>query len=155
MDYQANPSPHEAMIPDKLPVPDWMSQKLAKIVYKAKREDGGRTTPELINDLSFQAMEMLKLDLKAIPRELKDRLPQDFVNAVEKFSNTVLSPLYTASIIILEDESKALLSSAIETIAKLKAEGLSEYEATKAAGKDLAKLRIEALISMITGGGNG
>ncbi|MPN56700.1 hypothetical protein SDC9_204391 [bioreactor metagenome] len=100
-------------------------------------------------------MEMLKLDLKAIPRELKDRLPQDFINAVEKFSNTVLSPLYTASIIILEDEAKALLSSAIETIAKLKAEGLSEYEATKAAGKDLAKLRIEALISMITGGGNG
>ena len=155
MDYQANPSPPRAMTPSKLPVPDWMSQKLAKIVYKAKQEYEGGTTPEVINGLSFWAMEMLKLDLKAIPRELKDRLPQDFINAVEKFSNTVLSPLYTASIIILEDESKALLSSAIETIAKLKAEGLSEYEATKAAGKDLAKLRIEALISMITGGGNG
>jgi len=133
-------------------IPSWMSQRLAEIVHKAKEKNSQRSITDIIDELSFQAITKLQMDLKVVPEELRARLPSEFLGIIENFNQTVLSPLETACIIILEDGSNASLPAAIDSISRLKAEGLSEYEATKAAGIDFAVLRIETLIDLLSGG---
>jgi len=132
-------------------IPGWIAERLSKVVVSFMKDHGG-TAANAIDELGFRAVERLNIELKGIAPELIAGLPPEFFKNVQSLSHTYLSAFETAALIIVDEDSNAWLPSVIAEASKLKSEGKSEFEATKAAGREFATLRIESLIGLIAGG---